>query len=353
MPEQMNAAVLDQPLSIGVKRVEKPVPDDNEALVKVHCIGICGSDVHYYEHGKIGRYEVKEPIILGHELAGDVVAVGKDVTHIVPGDRVAVEPGMTCGTCKYCRAGRYNLCPDVEFMATPPVDGAWADYVTVRSDFLHKLPDPMSYEEGALLEPFSVGYHAMKRGSVGPGDSVMIQGLGPVGLLAVQAAKLFGASKIYVSDVVDFRIQKALDFGVDGVVRPADGDVRRQLQEISDGRGVDKIIETSGNHIAVADTVHLVNRGGTIVYVGLPVKEEIPMDIAALVDAELDVFGVFRYVNTYPSAIEGLAQSGLDLKGIITDSYPLSDIETAVEKARKEKDKSIKIMIYPDGSGLE
>ncbi len=170
--QMMKAAVLDRPLSIEVKDVPVPEPRPDEALVQVHCIGICGSDVHYYEHGRIGRYEVKQPIILGHEVAGTVVKVGSAVTNVAIGDRVAVEPGVTCGRCDYCKSGRYNLCPDVVFMATPPVDGAWADYVAVRSDFLFKLPEAMSFEEGALLEPLSVGIHAMTRGRVKPSDRV-------------------------------------------------------------------------------------------------------------------------------------------------------------------------------------
>jgi L-iditol 2-dehydrogenase len=248
----MSAAVMDKPLSIEVKKVNRPEPGPEEALIKVHCIGICGSDVHYYEHGRIGRYVVEKPIILGHELAGEVVKVGEKVTNVSVGDRVAVEPGITCGRCEYCKSGRYNLCPDVVFMATPPVDGAWAEYVAVRSDFLFKLPDEMSFEEGALLEPLSVGFHAMRRGKVGPGDRVLVVGLGPIGLLAIQAAKLFGVNEIYGSDVVPFRREMALEMGATGVLNPLDGDVQRQLSHLTEERGIDVIIETSGNSRAIS-----------------------------------------------------------------------------------------------------
>jgi L-iditol 2-dehydrogenase len=303
----MEAAVLNKPLDITVKKVSIPEPKEDEALIKVYCIGICGSDVHYYEHGKIGRYVVKEPIILGHELAGEVVKVGERVTNISVGDRVAVEPGVTCGRCEYCKSGRYNLCPDVIFMATPPVDGAWTEYVTIRSDFLFKLPDGMSYEEGALLEPLSVGFHAMNRGRVTPSDRLFVSGLGPIGLLAIQAAKIFGVTEIYASDVVPYRRQLASEIGATAVIDPLNENVNERIAELTDGKGITVVIETSGNPGAIADTVKLVNRGGRIVLVGMPAVDEIPININQIIDDEIDVYGLFRYANTYPAAIQHLA----------------------------------------------
>lgn len=344
----MDAAVMNKPLDIEVKKVSIPEPKADEALLKVYCIGVCGSDVHYYEHGKIGRYVVKEPIILGHELAGEVVQVGESVTNVSVGDRVAVEPGVTCGRCDYCKSGRYNLCPDVVFMATPPVDGAWAEYVTIRSDFLFKLPDSMSYEEGALLEPLSVGFHAMNRGKVSSADRVFVSGLGPVGLLAVQAAKMFGVTEIYASDVVQFRRELGMEMGVTAVIDPIHENVKERIEELTGGKGVTVVIESSGNQRAVADTVKVVNRGGRIVFVGMPAVNEIPLDINQIIDGEIDVYGIFRYANTYPAAIQALSSSGVDIKKVITHKYALSDIKEAVEMARTQKDTSIKIMIYPD-----
>lgn len=343
----MNAAVLNKPLDIEIKQVNVPDPKEDEALIKVHCIGVCGSDVHYYEHGKIGRYVVEEPIILGHELAGEVVKVGKHVENVKIGDRVAVEPGVTCGRCDYCKSGRYNLCPDVVFMATPPVDGAWAEYVSVRSDFLFKLPDEMSYEEGALLEPLSVGIHAMLRGKVTPADRVLVTGLGPIGLLAIQAAKMFGVQEIYATDVVAFRRQLGLQLGAVDVIDPLNENTNEKITELTKGSGVDVIIETSGNQLAISETIKIVNRGGRIVLVGLPVVDEVPIDVTHLIDSEFDIYGVFRYANTYPTAIQALSNSNLNIEDIITHKFALKDIHEAVEIARNEKDTSIKIMIYP------
>lgn len=343
----MNAAVLNKPLDIKIKQVNVPDPKEDEALIKVHCIGVCGSDVHYYEHGKIGRYVVEEPIILGHELAGEVVKVGKHVENVKIGDRVAVEPGVTCGRCDYCKSGRYNLCPDVVFMATPPVDGAWAEYVSVRSDFLFKLPDEMSYEEGALLEPLSVGIHAMLRGKVTPADRVLVTGLGPIGLLAIQAAKMFGVQEIYATDVVAFRRQLGLQLGAVDVIDPLNENTNEKITELTKGSGVDVIIETSGNQLAISETIKIVNRGGRIVLVGLPIVDEVPIDVTHLIDSEFDIYGVFRYANTYPTAIQALSNSNLNIEDIITHKFALKDIHEAVEIARTEKDTSIKIMIYP------
>lgn len=344
----MNAAVLNKPMDIEVKKVAIPTPKEDEALLKVYCIGVCGSDVHYYEHGKIGRYVVESPIILGHELAGEVVQVGEKVKNVFVGDRVAVEPGITCGRCEHCKSGRYNLCPDVQFMATPPVDGAWAEYVTVRSDFLFKLPDEMSYEEGALLEPLSVGMHAMSRGKVTPADRILITGLGPIGLLAIQAAKAYGVTEIYVSDVVPYRRDLALEMGVTGVIDPLNVNIEAEVQRLTGGSGVDVVVESSGNHIAVSQTVKIVNRGGRIVLVGLPTASEIPIDITHLIDSEIDVYGVFRYANTYPASIQALSGGNIDVEKVITHKYALKDIKEAVEMARTQKDTSIKIMIYPN-----
>lgn len=345
----MNAAILDKPFSIDVNEIKIPVPKKNEALVRVRCIGICGSDVHYYEYGKIGRYVVKQPLILGHELAGDVVEVGADVKDVVPGDRVAVEPGVICGTCDFCKSGRYNLCPDVEFMATPPIDGAWAEYVTVRSDFLHKLPDSLSYEEGALLEPLSVGFHALNRANVKPFDRILVTGLGPIGLLTIKAAQAYGVNEIYASDVVPYRLQKAKELGVTATINPLEDSVEAFLTKATDHKGVDVVVETSGNSKVISSTIELVKRGGRVVLVGLPTTEKTEMNISHFIDSEIDLYGVFRYANTYPSAIQALKGSSHNIEDVITHKYSLCEIKEAVELARTDKGSSIKIMIYPSG----
>nr|WP_162616076.1 NAD(P)-dependent alcohol dehydrogenase [Paenibacillus lutimineralis] len=347
IPGVMEAAVLNKPMDIELKQVPVPGIKEDEALIRVHCIGVCGSDVHYYEHGRIGRYVVEKPIILGHELAGEVVQVGAGVTNVSVGDRVAVEPGVACGRCEYCKSGRYNLCPDVVFMATPPVDGAWAEYVAVRSDFLFQLPDGISFEQGALLEPLSVGMHAMIRGRVNPSDRLLVTGLGPIGLLAIQAAKIYGVTEIYATDIVPFRQDLAIEMGATAVINPAKEDLKERIAELTSGRGVTVIVESSGNGRAIPDALTTVNRGGRVVLVGMPAAKEIPVDINTIIDGEIDVYGLFRYANTYPSAIQALGRSDIDVERVITHKYALKDIQEAVEVARTEKETSIKVMIYP------
>ncbi|MDG5473689.1 NAD(P)-dependent alcohol dehydrogenase [Jeotgalibacillus sp. ET6] len=345
--EKMKAAVLEKPYEIAVKEVTRPVPGPDEVLIRIHCIGICGSDVHYYSHGRIGRYVVEEPIILGHEAAGDVVEAGENVSSLSIGDRVAIEPGVACGKCSYCKSGRYNLCPDVEFMATPPFDGAWAEYAVVRSDFAYKLPEEMTYEEGALLEPFSVGFHAMSRGNVKAGDVLFISGLGPIGLLAVQAAQAFGVTTIYASDVVPARRQLALEMGVDQVFDPSAETIPQRIKEVVNGEGADICVETSGNRFAMGEAVHCVKRGGRVVFIGMTQEETIPVNLNHVIDSELDLFGIFRYANVYEKAIRALAGGKSKLNEVITHSFPLDRIKEALEIAEHQKDNSVKIMIYP------
>ena len=344
----MKAAVLESQGNMKVNEVPVPLLKPDEALVKVMCVGICGSDVHYYEHGKIGRYEVKQPLILGHELAGVVAEVGEAVKHIRVGDRVAVEPGVACGRCEYCKSGRYNLCPDVVFMATPPVHGAWAEYAAIRSDFLFPLPDEMSFEEGALLEPLSVGFHAMHRAGVQPHDRVLITGLGPIGQLAVVAARLFGVTEVYGSDVVEYRRDLAKAMGITDVLDPVKESPEQKVNAWSDGKGVDVLIETSGNAGVISATTALIKRGGKIVLVGLPAADHIGMNVNELIDGELDVLGVFRYANTYPAAIRALRSSKIRIEDTITHKYKLDDIQEALDMSIHHKNSSMKIMIYPN-----
>ncbi len=345
----MKAAVMSAPFEIDI--VEMPLPElrDDEVLVKVMAVGVCGSDIHYYEHGRIGRFVVEKPIILGHECAGIVEAVGAAVTKFKPGDRVAVEPGVTCGRCPACKEGRYNLCPDVQFLATPPVDGAFVQYIAHREDFLFAIPDRLSYEEAALNEPFSVGIHAAKRAGVKPGQTVAIMGMGPVGLMAVVAAKAFGAKQIVVADLEPIRLEAALRLGATHAVNIRDADPVQAVREATGGIGADVAFETAGNPKALQSALYAVRRGGKLAIVGLPPQDEIPLNIPWIADNELDIFGVFRYANTYPQGISFLSSDIADVRSLITDRYPLEQTKEAMERARTNKSGSLKVVVYPNG----
>ena len=215
----MRAAVLHAPGDVRIEERERPQPGPREVLVQVTAVGVCGSDVHYYEHGRIGPFVVEAPLVLGHESAGRVVELGEGATDHSVGDRVTLEPGVPCGRCRECRAGRYNLCGDVVFFATPPIDGAFADFVAIHEDFAFALPEALSDEEGALMEPLSVGVWACRKAGVSAGDRVLVTGAGPIGLLAMQCALAYGATEVIVSDVNERRLALARRTGATRVVR--------------------------------------------------------------------------------------------------------------------------------------
>ncbi|OUM97501.1 MAG: alcohol dehydrogenase [Thermobacillus sp. ZCTH02-B1] len=347
MQGKMKAAVLTQVGKIEIREVDIPTPGPDEALVRVRAVGLCGSDVHYYEHGRIGPYVVTGPIILGHEAAGEVVAVGRDVRHLKEGQRVTIEPGATCGRCEYCKSGRYNLCPDVRFLATPPIDGAFCEYITMRADLLFPIPDSMSFEKAALIEPLSVGLHAVRRGELRTGETVVIMGMGPIGMMTLLAAKAAGAGRVIGVDLESFRLERALQMGADAVINLREEDGQEALLRLTGGRKADLAIETAGNGKAAQSALQAVRRGGRVVLVGLPQEEATPFNIPHIVDNEIDIRGVFRYHNTYPTGVAVMAAESLDLDPIITDRMTLDETPQAFEKAIREKNRTLKIIIQP------
>jgi len=348
IPRTMKAAYLQKPLEVTVENIEVPSVKGKEVLVKVMAVGICGSDVHYYAHGRIGNRFVQYPHIQGHECAGIVVAIGDEVTRFKIGDRVAVEPGVSCLSCDYCKEGRYNLCPDVQFLSTPPVKGAFVQYLKHHENFLFPIPDSLSYEIATLAEPLSVGIHAVRRGNLKPGATVLITGMGPVGLMTVVAAKAFGASEIIVSDMEPLRLQAAEQLGATTVINFTEVDTNDVVNNITSGRGVDMVIETSGNAKALQSAINLVCRGGTIVVIGFPATEEVPLNVTKMLQNEIDLISVYRYTNTYPLAIKMLESIGKNIEHVITDRYSLEDISEAMKQAYTNRSGSLKVMVYPN-----
>ncbi|GAA0219345.1 NAD(P)-dependent alcohol dehydrogenase [Halobaculum roseum] len=329
----MRTVVLHEPGQFEMRERERPEPAADEVLVAVRDVGICGSDVHYYEHGRIGDYVVEDPLILGHESAGEVVAVGENVETLAPGARVTLEPGVPCRQCRHCKRGEYHLCTDVEFMATPPHDGAFAEYVSWPADFVYELPEAVSMREGALCEPLSVGIHACRRGDVGVGDTVLVTGAGPIGMLAMEAARAAGATDILVSDVVGSKLDRALDRGADRVIHVTETDLDAAVDEYTDGVGADVVVEASGAEPSIESTLDAVRRGGTIVLVGLADEAEVPLDVLEIIDNELDVHGSFRYANTYDAAVDLLADGTVDVEGIVDFTDPLEEIDAAFRRS--------------------
>ncbi|PPA70770.1 NAD(P)-dependent alcohol dehydrogenase [Jeotgalibacillus proteolyticus] len=346
----MQSAFLEKIRTIEVKEQSIPSPASDEVLVKIRAVGLCGSDIHYYEDGKIGDFIVEKPIILGHEAAGEIIELGSNVEGLKKGQRVAIEPGKTCGACVHCQSGRYNLCKKVEFLATPPYDGAFCQYITMRSDLVFPMPDEMSYETGALIEPFSVGLHACSRGEITAGDTVLILGMGPIGLMTAAAAKIHGAGLIIGVDLEQGRLDKAKELGADRVINIKAESVEEKILEFTNGVGVDVAIETAGSPAALNSMISGVRRGGKAVIVGMSSKDEAAMNIAQIINKEMDLRGVFRYHHTYPKAIQLLSERKIDIEKIITDRFDsLQGVKAAFEKAIQDKKNTLKVMIYPNG----
>jgi L-iditol 2-dehydrogenase len=348
VPQTMQAAVMHSTRQIRIETLPVPEIGPDEVLIKVIAVGICGSDLHYYAHGGIGEAIVEKPFILGHECAGDIAAVGLNVKGLKVGDRVAVEPGVTCGYCEACKEGKYNLCPDVQFLATPPVDGAFAQYIKMRQDLVFLIPDHLTYEEAALIEPFSVGIHAATRTRLQPGSTIAIMGMGPVGLMAVVAAKVFGAATIIVTDLELLRLEAAKQMGATHLINIREKDPLEEINKITNGKGVDVAWETAGNPMALQSALGSLRRGGKLAIVGLPAQHEIPLNVPFIVGKEVDIYGIFRYANTYPKGINFLASGIVDAMKLITDKYPLEETQEAMERALNNKSECLKVVIYPN-----
>jgi len=344
--EKIRAAVLHGVRDIRIEEVPMPqITNDDDVLIKMGAVGVCGSDVHYYTHGRIGKFVVKEPLILGHECAGEVVEVGKGVKHLKPGDRVAPEPGIPCGRCRLCRIGRYNLCPDVVFLGTPPVNGAFVEYLVHSASFTYKLPDSISLAEGAMLEPLAVGMHASARGNVGAGDSIAILGSGPIGLMTLQAARAYGASVAIAVDLMENRLKLAKKLGATYTINAEREDVVQSIREITSGVGVDIVFETAGSGATVTQTVDAVRTGGTVVLVGLGGEDVVPLNVIRMVIEEIRVVPIHRYANVYERAIPLVAEGRIDVKNLITGERPLAAVEEALNLSSAEPTSTIKTIV--------
>jgi L-iditol 2-dehydrogenase len=353
MTEKMRCAVLH---GVGDVRIEErpvPQPKAHEVLVKIHSVGVCGSDVHYFTHGRIGGFVVREPMILGHEAAGVVAAVGEGVSRLKAGDRGALEPGYTCRQCLYCKSGHYNLCPDVVFMATPPIDGAFCDYVAWPADFCFPLPDSMTFDDGAMMEPLSVGLWAAHRGAVKPGDAVAVFGSGPIGLLTLQAAHVAGATTLIAVDVEDSRLAHARRLGATHVINDRDRTALAQIRQITSAlsgfapeySGADITFETAGAVPTTRNALAATRPGGVAVLVGLPPDPLVELDIVSAASKEIDIRGQFRYANRYPAAL-ALASSGrVDVASLVTHRFPLEQAKAALEFADTHKREALKVMV--------
>jgi D-xylulose reductase len=335
LKEKGKLAILDMPFD------EKLGPDD--VLIKMHTVGICGSDVHYYTHGKIGNFIVNEPMVLGHEAAGTVIEVGKNVKSLKAGDRICMEPGVPDLRSRTTMEGMYNLDPDVIFWATPPIHGCLRETVVHPAMFCFKLPDNVSYAEGALIEPLSVGLQAVKKANVKPGDVALVTGCGTIGLLAGLAALAGGCSKVIITDVIQPKLDLAATYGMIPV------NIKNQelidvVKKETGGWGVDIIFEASGNEAAITGIFQPLCPGGKVLFIGMPVNP-VPVDIVAAQAKEARMETIFRYANVYPRALSLLGSGKLNVKPLITDRYKFTDAIKAFDYAANPQPRSVKVVI--------
>ncbi|KAF9534207.1 xylitol dehydrogenase [Crepidotus variabilis] len=351
---------------------ERAIPElgDHEVLVTVKKTGICGSDVHYLAHGRIGHFIVEKPMVLGHESAGIVHKVGSKVKSVKVGDRVAMEPGATCRTCEYCKSGRYELCEDIVFAATPPYDGTLARYYRLPADLAYPLPDNLSLEDGAMMEPLSVGVHSVYNlGGLRANQSIAIFGCGPVGLLCMAVAKALGASRIIAVDIVAPRLEFAKEYAAtetylpitrqEGETNPdyskRNADNMKEKLGIAD-RGknaIDLVIDASGAEVSIQTGFYIVKTGGTFVQVGMG-KADVTVNLGILMTKELNYKGSFRYgPGDYPFAISLAASGKIDLKPLVTHRFKFDEAIVAFKATRTGKSEDGKGVIKAIINGPE
>jgi L-iditol 2-dehydrogenase len=302
----MTTAVLYAPRDLRIEQRPVPTPSEGEVLVRILSVGVCGSDVHYYEHGRIGDFVVRNPLVLGHESSGQIVEVGKGVPQGRVGERVAIEPGEPCGRCDQCRTGRYNLCPNIRFHGTPPVDGTLSEFVAVKSELAYTVPDEISDNAAALLEPLSVGIWANRKAATQAGTSLLIAGAGPIGLVTTTE-----------------------------IAVPGSDDVAGEF---------DAFIDCSGSSAAIDAGIRLVRPAGSVVFVGMG-ADELRVPLGVIQQRELLITGTFRYANTWPTAIALAASGRVSLDHLVTGEYGLADAEQALTASRNPH--SVKAVVRP------
>ncbi len=341
----MLAARLHRAFDLRIEEMPVPVPGEGEVLLGVKAVGVCGSDVHHYAEGGIGDEVVEQPLVLGHEFSAVVEELGPGVEGFKVGDRVAVEPGRSCGLCEYCKGGNPNLCPDVRFCGSPPYDGALRQYITYPADYLFHLPPEVDYDQGAMLEPLGIAIHSADLSKMRVGDTVAVLGCGPIGLLTIEMARLAGATEIFATDLLDYRLEAAQRLGATAVLNPERQDVVAAILERTGGRGVDVSFEAAGAPETPQQAATVIKRGGRVILIGIPSDNETYFQASTIRRKGLTIKLVRRMKFTYPRAIALAARGMVDLSSLITHRFPLEKTGQALEVVRNYADGVIKALI--------
>ena len=346
MVKMIRAALMMGPGKIEMGEVPMPEPKDDEVLIKIKHVGICGADLEFFKDGAIGAWVLEFPHVLGHEPAGIVAGFGKDVKGLKEGDAISIEPGKTCGNCEYCNSGLYNLCPDVKFMSVPGVGtGAFQDYVVWPSNRVYKLPEGVSTLEGALVEPLSVGFHAVNQSEAKFGDSAVILGAGCIGLCTLLALRARGITDVYISELSKIRLEKAKQLGAKQVFDASKVNLTEKINELTDNKGVNQIFECTGVGKLVNQGIEVMAKGGNLTLIGLFGEANIPVDLNGLIFREGSFKSNFRYRHIYPIAIKSLAAGVVPLKDIVSHTFKLEELGKALKFNSENKDQVTKVVI--------
>jgi D-xylulose reductase len=341
----MQALVLERKGELAIRDIDLPREvGSNDVRIAIHTVGVCGSDVHYYTHGAIGSFVVRDPMVLGHEAAGTVTEIGAEVKALKVGDRVCMEPGVPNMASRASKLGIYNVDPDVRFWATPPIHGVLTAEVVHPAAFTYKLPDNVSFAEGAMIEPFAVGMQAATRAGITPGDVAVVIGCGPIGIMTAIAALAGGCSRVIISDLSAPKLAIAGQYAGITPVNITEASLAETVADATDGWGADIVFEASGSPRAYQGIFDLLRPGGTLVLVGLPV-EPVAFDIPAAIFKEAHIETVFRYANNFDRAVNLIASGKVDLKPLITDTYAFADSIAAFERAAKGLAEDVKLQI--------
>lgn len=339
----MKAALLTTPYQIDLQEVEEPQLGSGDVLIKVRCVGVCGSDVHTYKGTHPFR---KPPVILGHEMAGEVVEVGKDVTLFKKGDRVSAEPQTYCHHCSNCYQGYYNLCNSKRILGTTPWPGAFAEYVAIPEDKVYFLPDGLSFEEGALVEPLTVGIHAAQMAGIRIGDSVLIMGSGTIGLATLVAVKEAGATRIIATDVEDFNLARARELGAWATVNVRRESLEEKVKEWTKGEGVDATVIAVHVPSLIDESLGLVRKRGRVVLVAI-FEEEATIDPFKIVFSEVEVVGSWTYTGReFQAAIDLMGQKRIKVGSFITHRWPIERVREALDLVDKRTEDVIKVVLH-------
>jgi D-xylulose reductase len=345
----MQALVLERKGELTLRDIELPQSvGADDVKIAVHTVGVCGSDVHYYTHGGIGDYIVKQPMVLGHEGSGTIVEVGSNVTALKIGDRVCMEPGVPNLSSRASKLGIYNVDPAVTFWATPPVHGILTPFVVHPAAFTFRLPDNVSFAEGAMVEPFAVGMQAAAKARIVPGDVAVVTGCGTIGIMVALAALAGGCSKVIISDVSAEKLAIAAGYAGFVPVNVRDGDLFEKVMTETSGWGADIVFEASGSPRVYDDILRVVRPGGAVVLVGLP-PDRVPFNVNNAIAKEIRIETVFRYANVFDRALALIASGKVNLNPLISETFRFEDSIAAFERAAKALPSDIKLQIIVAG----